>query len=859
MYQRCAVFALLASGAGVGCGSDGRLLALGEQRSGLSASIRIGDAISFHRATLGQRFGVLEDAETDTGGVLTFFVHNQSVATDAITRVQFIAGGTVHTPLGYRVWPPAMAGLGQGTSVTAITVKSTDYPFREGDALSLEVWSQNGGYDRWTTTVNVTPEIRLANVIPDRDGALLYLYLRNDGAVPYDIERVQLNGAEYLVGDPALTVLGFTPTLQPGHVAILRLRPPTPLPPGAPMAIGVRSRRQTDGAFFWTSAGLRQVAPEFPIGTWFSSALDPVDVTGRQRLRELSLSGVVGPGAPGQLQAGLDQFHIKSMFEPFFGDPFDPNVGAANVRPYAGAPYLQAWMVEDEPDLGGKPVGIELAKNQTLWQTDPTTPTYVNLAGQKRFQKYGWFTDIVSMDHYAAPDAPNIIPWTWVDAIGRTGEIEESIEYTRQLKLNTEPRRMWSWSQLVAGWGQQPRDDAINYQFWAHIMEGAKGLFFFLARPDTEQESPSAWAEARQVTRELNTVRNLVLYGEPFDGVNSAGDVTSGALVGPDAMVLVVVNNALHFRWQTFAWKWSTHTDDPPYAIEFHVPDWIPVEQAYRVTDYGRDFNIGFTHLGGRRFRIDPPYPIYKDSHVFVVGRVDTEPPSAPTLRQINGDVLSWSVPADNYGVLGYRVYRDGIEVAQSPTPVMAIDLPGHYTVRAYDAAGNLGAPSNNVVRTRGRPVRCSVFNDGYADMSAPADAITTPRDNRACVPGGTCRRWLGRCATEPDVNGHTHPVVFKVFDDGYTNSTAGYDAVFVRDANRVCVPGSGLCRRWFGLGTALTRDGHRHGVKCHLFDDGYRNMTSATDAILWDGSRFCRPGATVAECRQWFGRCFTD
>src|SRR5438876_191301 len=80
----------------------------------------------------------------------------------------------------------------------------------------------------------------------------------------------------------------------------------------------------------------------------------------------------------------------------------------------------------------------------------------------------------------------------------------------------------------------------------------------------------------------------------------------------------------------------------------------------------------------------------------------DTTPPTVPTgltasavsSSQIN---LSWTASSDNVGVSGYRVYRNGSQIATtgatSPaSPALAPSTTYSYTVAAYDAAGNLSA-----------------------------------------------------------------------------------------------------------------------------------------------------------------------
>jgi len=85
----------------------------------------------------------------------------------------------------------------------------------------------------------------------------------------------------------------------------------------------------------------------------------------------------------------------------------------------------------------------------------------------------------------------------------------------------------------------------------------------------------------------------------------------------------------------------------------------------------------------------------------------DTTPPSVPgdvtaTLSADGGSVdVSWSASADNVGVTGYDVYRDGTEIATVGGTAtsyadsgVADPMGDSYAVDAFDAAGNVSAQS---------------------------------------------------------------------------------------------------------------------------------------------------------------------
>ena len=105
--------------------------------------------------------------------------------------------------------------------------------------------------------------------------------------------------------------------------------------------------------------------------------------------------------------------------------------------------------------------------------------------------------------------------------------------------------------------------------------------------------------------------------------------------------------------------------------------------------------------------------------------------------------------------------------------------------------------------------VLCHVFNDGYTDMSDAFDAIFVNSNHQACIPGApspTCRKWAGRCTASS--TGRT--ITMSVFDDGGANIFGSTDAIFINGQNQACVPdgtASGTCRKWFGVGQ--TDDGH--------------------------------------------------
>ena len=93
---------------------------------------------------------------------------------------------------------------------------------------------------------------------------------------------------------------------------------------------------------------------------------------------------------------------------------------------------------------------------------------------------------------------------------------------------------------------------------------------------------------------------------------------------------------------------------------------------------------------------------------------------------------LSWNASSDNVGTTGYKLYRDGVQIANLGTATTyqdtAVSAQTHYayTISAYDAAGNASAQSSAAEVTT-------------PDVPTPPDtqAPTIPTDLAATVSGG--------------------------------------------------------------------------------------------------------------------------
>lgn len=662
-------------------------------------SQEITEEYGYRSSKVGQEFGELEStSDPDEGGYLTFFVRNN---TQEVIYVQNVLAnnGTLNSE-GFQVWPKAILP----GKVSWIILKSLEEGMGSGNSVNVSVSFSNNVTISRDFLCNDS-HIRIANVIPSQNNDTLFIYFRMDAGSSATLTTLYLNEQVYTVNQSAFTILGGNPILNQGKIAIGILPLVQPMPELHPLAIRVSYQLLDENNTFFDGAGIRLMKAEFPLGTWNSSAFNPDNENGRKRLRRYALNSVFGPSNSGNMQSSFNEYHMRTVWEPNFGNDElpDSTLGRNTVINHANDPYVHLWSLDDEPDLNGKPVQSGVIKNETYWNHDTNTPSYVNLAVQKKYNRWSWLSDVVSMDHYCDDGAPNVIPNSWIPFIGREGSMKEAYEYSRELQYNCEPRRMYSWSQLAAGvWNTNPEPYIINTQFWRHIAAGAKGIHWFVAQTGTEEDYPEQWNEGIRLTQQLNPIKNLCLRAENGNYIeNMQGSISANTLVSPEALLLIVVNDEIDFEFASASpLSWASSMNQTYFEVTVQLPDWVMAEQVYMADEHGKQIVANLDSLGQGKYKVSGM--IHYQSLVFVFGKNDKEPPYAPTGLNIpdiltdNSFTLSWKEPYDNMGIFSYNVFINDELVSTVKEPIANIQLANSticnqpiIKVQALDASGN--------------------------------------------------------------------------------------------------------------------------------------------------------------------------
>lgn len=159
--------------------------------------------------------------------------------------------------------------------------------------------------------------------------------------------------------------------------------------------------------------------------------------------------------------------------------------------------------------------------------------------------------------------------------------------------------------------------------------------------------------------------------------------------------------------------SWTAATDNVGVTKYYVVRDGITIATLDSVTTYTDDTLAPSTSYTYYLMAADEAGNVSAPSNTIAVNTpslADTTPPTTPTNltataaseTQVN---LIWSGASDNVGVVGYYIYRDGTKIATVTTTsygdaTVAAGSTYKYIVKAYDAAGNIGASSNEATVT---------------------------------------------------------------------------------------------------------------------------------------------------------------
>jgi len=209
--------------------------------------------------------------------------------------------------------------------------------------------------------------------------------------------------------------------------------------------------------------------------------------------------------------------------------------------------------------------------------------------------------------------------------------------------------------------------------------------------------------------------------------------VNEGTGNGPAAYKTSWTGSESSLTWSNRTAKTSGATDDKGSLssgnfVEFNVTSLVTGNGLHSFildtsSSDGVDFSSRETSTVSRR-----PQLIV----TFGVDTTDPSPPSNLTANALSATQvkLAWSAASDNYGVTGYKVYRDGAPLTTIGNQTTYFDntttggTTYDYEVTALDGAGNESGPSNTATVTT--PFTFTAVADARVEQAYPSSNFGT-------------------------------------------------------------------------------------------------------------------------------------
>lgn len=493
------------------------------------------------------------DERPNVGGLLYVYVRNAGTTTQSIRDWRWgreegsgfrISGKVVWDRFSHRELAPG--------EMAAVEICGVTEEFGPGAScrFSLVTGDWGRGATRQGTLTEDPVRVTYLRFLPGLREVEVHLH--NEGDSPVGLGELTVPGH-------AIEATERTADSLPARgAAILRARLAEPLSPGETViaSVGVE-RGEGDPAVY---SHRRAFEDAFAIGTW---------------------------GIPEHLRTAIRQHHIDTCFMgPESVDSFYRDVASrygframsyTTITPRVefitavrDSPAVLCWTPQDEPDWHYSPQ-VVYAATEMIRQYGPTRPIEITLCRNVRFFEYAGLADIPCMDHYSVT-APSTSVWPkpWGT------RLEETAIYTRDLRLASEPKPVWVWSQGIADWSERPKrpvptPEELAAQLVLNLGAGAKGILWFTFGDDKGERYPELRDAMREWGRVLVLARPGLLGAEPAAYETVAPPKLDVApLVGWDRMFLALTN--LDYEIDDEAYPWNPI---PDAVVRVRCPEWI--------------------------------------------------------------------------------------------------------------------------------------------------------------------------------------------------------------------------------------------------------------------------------------------
>jgi len=507
-----------------------------------------------------------EDERPNQGGLVWVYFTNVSDETVRLAYWRANNQDESYWRLGaYLAWDrvsqenlePGQMGVLEINAVTDDFAAGKDFAFQWVDR---ETWGPVGEMNAKLSRPEV--EISLIHFLPELDQVVIHVRHTRDTGIT-KLTGLSVEGAE------TQRVTWADDELSDGETSIARVRFAKPLARGSTAIVRVDAEVDGEPASFYSHR--RVFADRFPIGTWGAEPPRYAEI------RAHHIDTCIKSGRPDDDFFGRDaaRFGLNAIVS---GTHHSLN----ELRALGDHPSVAGVMLADEPDWSEPPSTL-LYMDKIVRHHNPAQPTYLNLCRNVKFFEYGPIADIPSMDHYcvAAPSSSR-----WPESFGT--RLEEAGYYTRDLKLASEPKPIWVWSQGLHTWDGRPEyptptREELAFQLCQSLAYGAKGILWFTFRGKAGREYPDTKQAVQEWGRIMTVIRRDLLATEPTPlRTEKPGALDVAALVGWDRVFLILGNTDYDIRRDGYRWR---PIEDCEFRVE--LPSWIDPADAFAIDPTG--------------------------------------------------------------------------------------------------------------------------------------------------------------------------------------------------------------------------------------------------------------------------------
>lgn len=461
--------------------------------------------------------------------------------------------------------------------MTVLEINAVTEDFAEGKPFSMTYidrkgWRANG---RIETELRGDPvQVSFIRILPGMKGVEIHVRHRGEGEV--ELESIEIAGSKVV----SSSWLGAK--MRGPATAIGRVELESALAPASPVIvrIGVKEAAGNRAVF----AHRRAFEDYFPIGTW--SNKEGNYTTLRQHHIETVVRG--GRAEDPFFSRDAAKFGFRTM------TPVESLVDIDTLRSLADHPAVACWMLSDEPDWSQPPLQM-LVADRMARRYNSTKPTFITLCRSPKFFEYAPISDIPCMDHYSVTAPSNTVwPHRWGTRLEETGI------YTHDLKVASEPKPIWIWTQGIADWGERlarpvPTPEELAAQLALNLAEGAKGILWFNFELNKKQRYPEVFEAMQGWGRVLKLTREGLLGAEPLPGkIEAPETIKATALASADRLFVFAIN--LNYKMDPKAYQW-TRAEDAKLSVP--LPSWLSPKSGIEIAPDGVRA-IEFKASGGR-------------------------------------------------------------------------------------------------------------------------------------------------------------------------------------------------------------------------------------------------------------------